>query len=101
MNEYILAVIAVAPSLATLVYTIVKDKRQNKSALSRSIGFLLLRALKRDASDAIQRGSISPDELEILEESYALYHELGGNGFADSLMVQARKLPMGGNKDEK
>ena len=99
--EYWLAIIAVAPSLATLVYTIVKDRRQDHSSSSRAIGFLLLRALKHDAWESIRRGFITPSELEILEESYDLYHKLGGNGFADAVMAQCRKLPMRGEQNEK
>ena len=99
--EYLLALIAVAPSLATLIYTVIKDKKQNKTALNRAVGFLLLKSLKEDAGESIRNGEITPTELEILEESYALYHELGGNGFADAVMAQTRKLPIRGVHNEK
>ena len=99
--EYILAIIAAVPSVAGLIYNIVKDKHANRSALNRSVGFLLLRALKHDAADSIKRGYISPAELEALEEQYSLYREMGGNGFADALVNQCRKLPMRGENYEK
>ena len=98
--EYWLAAIAVLPSLATLVYTIIKDKRQNRSVLSRAVGFLLLRSIKEDAGNCIKRGYITQTELEILEEEYAIYHKLG-NGFVDALMNQCRNLPIkGGEQNE-
>ena len=89
------AIITSIPAIVTLVYTIVKDKRANHSALNRAVGFLLLRTIRHNATDCITRGYISEEELAELEESYKLYHdELGGNGYADTIMSQARKLPI-------
>lgn len=99
--ELWVALIAALPSLAGLLYTILKDKRQDHSTLGRAIGFLLLRALRHDAGESIRRGYITPSELEILEESYDLYKRLGGNGFADALLIQIRKLPLKGVQNEK
>lgn len=92
--ELTLALITIVPALANIAYTIWRDKHQNKSSLSRAIGYLLLRALKRNAQECITRGYISQIELEELEENYKLYHELGGNGFADAVMNNVRKLPL-------
>lgn len=99
--ELTLALIAIIPATANIVYMIIRDKRQNKSALSRAVGYLLLRALRRDAQETINRGYLSQTELEELEDCYRLYHELGGNGFADAIMAQVRKLPLKGDNYEK
>ena len=89
------AILASLPALATLVYTIVKDKRANHSALNRAVGFLLLRSIRHNATECIARGYITEEELAELEESYKLYHDdMGGNGYADTIMSQARKLPI-------
>ena len=99
--EIINAIIAALPSLAVLAYTIYKDKKQDKSTLARAVGFLLLNQIKVNARECIRRGSITEDELETLEESYTIYHRLGGNGFADSMITQCRKLSIKGAKHEK
>ena len=87
--------------MATLIYAIIKDKRQNKSALNRAVGFLLLNRLSEWCMDCIDRGEISRKQLQIIENGYSLYHELGGNGFADALVNQCRRLPLKGEKNEK
>lgn len=94
--EYVIAVIAALPSLAALAYTIYKDKRQDKSTLARAVGFLLLDRIKSNAREYIRRGSVTADEMESLEESYSIYHKLGGNGFADTMMAQCRILNIKG-----
>lgn len=99
--ELWIAVIAAVPSLAGLLYSIFKDRHQDHSSSSRAIGFLLLRALRHDAGESIKRGYITPSELEILNESYDLYKKLGGNGFADAVMEQCKKLPLKGVQNEK
>ena len=99
-SSIIVAMIGAFISLVTLAHQIYKDKAQNKSAISRAVGFLLLQNIKVNAGECIRRGSITPMELEILEENYELYHTLGGNGFADAMLQQIRKLPIRGNNNE-
>ena len=97
-SSIIVALIGAFISLVTLAHQIWKDRVQNKSAMSKAVGFLLLQNIKENAGECIRRGSVTPMELEILEETYDLYHKLGGNGFADSVIQQCRKLPIKGEK---
>ena len=62
--EIIIAIIAGIPSLATLVYAIIKDKRQNKSALNRAVGFLLLNRLTEWCMECVDRGEITRKQLQ-------------------------------------
>lgn len=75
--------------------------------VSQVIGFIkaLKRYKKRDkiilffiikslATDALFQGYISSGDLKILEDAYAEYKALGGNGYADTLMAKVRELPL-------
>ena len=42
----------------------------------------------------IQRGSISVDELDLLEKDYETYKSLGGNGHMEMWMTRVRALPI-------
>lgn len=52
------------------------------------------------ASKYIERGSISQAEYEnIVEYLYKPYHKLGGNGSAERLIEEVKRLPIRENKD--
>jgi hypothetical protein len=42
----------------------------------------------------VKQGSISVDELELLERDYETYKSLGGNGHMEVWMTKIRKLPI-------
>lgn len=49
----------------------------------------------RTAEKYIHRGGITTDELEDLEKYlYKPYRDMGGNGTAETIMEQCRKLPL-------
>lgn len=100
-STIVVALISAVVSLTTLIYQIVKDQRQNKSALSRAVGFLLLKAMTEEADVCIERGDITKQELKVIVECYELYHKLGGNGFADSVVASCQRLPIKGAHHEK
>lgn len=91
-STVVVAIIGAFISLTTLAYQVYKDRHQNKSALNRSVGFLLLNRLTDWCMHCINNGEITRQELKIIEDGYKLYHELGGNGFADAIVGQCRKL---------
>lgn len=77
------------------------------SVFTQLIGFIkdFFRSRKRDriillfivkslATDAIWNKYISTEDLKALEDAYAEYKALGGNGFADTLMNRVRVLPI-------
>ena len=92
-STVVVAIIGAFISLMTLAYQIYKDRHQNKSAVSKAVGFLLLRELERQCNKLIAQGFAYRHEMRLLEDIYAIYHKLG-NGYADTLMAQCRKLPL-------
>ena len=95
-SAVIVAIISAIASTLTLVYQVIKDQTQNKSAVSKAVGFLLLRELERQCNKLIAQGFAYRHDMRLLEDIYAIYHKLG-NGYADTLMAQCRKLPIKGD----
>lgn len=69
-----------------------KDK-----AIAEGIRILLYDRIKHLANSYIQKGYITTEQLEDLISMHKVYHDkdkLDGNGFLDSLMKQAKRLPI-------
>ena len=80
-----------------------KSKKINLAKLATTVDVLAnsQQILMRDrikwlAKKYISAGEVDIDDLAILEEMYQRYHELGGNGFVDSLMQRVRNLDVKG-----
>lgn len=67
---------------------LIKDIESNQNVM-RS---LLHNEIFVMCKSAIERGKISPMELQNLDELYMAYHNLGGNGTAQRLYEEAQKL---------
>ena len=61
---------------------------------------ILFYIIKELAVDAIFARHVSNDDLKILEDAYAEYKAMGGNGYADTLLDRVRALPLWGDDDE-
>lgn len=70
------------------------EKRRNNDGVNAGVRMLLYDKIKYLGLKHISAGTIKADELEDLIEMHKTYHEMGGNGFLDSIMEQVHKLPI-------
>ena len=50
---------------------------------------LLLEAIERQSDKIVAQGRRTHDQTKRIQEAYALYKKIGGNGYADSLLTDA------------
>lgn len=95
MSEQIVIAILGSSSVAAIVTAIIN------AVLARSKQFKLLESadriilkdrIKHLAKTYIARGYIMSDELEDIHEMHNCYHDLGGNGFLNTLMKKVDDL---------
>ena len=77
-------------SIVTMFISFIKDFFRSR----KRDRIILLFIVKSLATDAIWNKYISTEDLKALEDAYAEYKALGGNGFADTLLNRARVLPI-------
>jgi len=77
-------------SAMTMIVSFVKSFFHARKVDSMVLFFII----KTMGTDAIFSGYVSPEDLRFLEECFAEYKRLGGNGFADTLMNRVRVLPL-------
>lgn len=77
-----------------VIFQIVREVVDRKSAKSVALQFLLLRYIRDYAAAPIQRGSITAEELKEWLEMHKTYKKLGGNGYADELREKITRLPL-------
>ena len=77
-------------SIVTMFVSFIKDFFRSR----KRDRIILLFIIKSLATDAIWNKYISTEDLKAIEDAYAEYKALGGNGFADTLMNRARALPI-------
>ncbi len=93
MNTDIIVAIltsSVVGALVTRIFTLIDQYRHSRK-IDRIV---LLFIVKQLSTDAIWNKYISSEDLQSLEDAYAEYKQLGGNGYADTLMNRARVLPI-------
>lgn len=90
--EFILAF--VGGGALMVVFQIVREIVEKKSAKNVALQFLLLRYIRDYAASPVQRGSITAEELKEWLEMYKTYKKLGGNGYADELKEKVVRLPL-------
>ena len=67
-------------------------KRKDYHLLQKSNKLIMRQIIRNAHEEALAAGYIDEDELEHLEEVYALYKRLNGNGTGDRWMKEIRKL---------
>ena len=77
-------------NLTDLAGTVLKVASAQKISMRDRIKWL--------AKKHIQAGEIDIDDLAILEEMYSSYHDLGGNGYIETVMTCVRSLPVKDNE---
>lgn len=90
--EFILAF--VGGGALMVVFQIVREIVEKKSAKNVALQFLLLRYIRDYAAAPIQRGNITAEELKEWLEMHKTYKKLGGNGYADELKGKISRLPL-------
>ena len=73
-------------SLLTTIFTKVFDYLTNRKKTDQ---ILLLEAIERQSDKMVAQGKRTHDQTKRIQEAYALYKKIGGNGYADSLLADA------------
>lgn len=101
MSEYVLPIVlgALASSgfwgFAIAVYTSKKSKQSASNKMLLGLGH---NEIMRLGKEAIERGYITSDDFENLHDYlYLPYKEMGGNGSAERIVNEVKKLPIAPN----
>ena len=93
MTKEIFIAILGSGALSTIIsfaLQAIKDRKRS----NRIDKFVLLHLIEQASKDALAEGQISKEELQKLDEMFSLYKGIGGNGYADSVVAQVKKLPI-------
>ncbi len=87
---------ALSTVLSALIGKWQLGKKQD-DAVVRGLRALLRDRINERGQGFVDRGTITPTELEELISLHNVYHsDLGGNGYLDTLMDAVKKLPLRG-----
>ena len=78
-------------SLLTTIFTKVFDYVTNRKKTDQ---ILLLEAIERQSDKIVDKGKRSHNQTQRIQEAYAQYKKLGGDGYADSLLADAMAKPL-------
>lgn len=76
------------------IYRAIKRRRSAKKNNNHLILQMAQLLIYERGSHCCERGHISYDEYECMNELYKMYSELGGNGLAEHIMNKVKRLPM-------
>lgn len=94
MRIDIIITLAVAVFGSTGFWSWLASRSKKKSAEARLIMGLAYSEIIRRSEDYIRRGFVEPTEFDELDRYlFQPYTEMGGNGTAQKLMDEVRKLP--------
>lgn len=97
MSEAIIIAILSSSSIATIITAIINaiiTHSKSYNSLVEANRILMKDRIKHLGNDYIHRGNITSEELQDLHEMHNCYHDLGGNGFLDTIMNNVNRLPM-------
>lgn len=112
MHHYIPMILTALTSsgfCSVILYLIQRrDRKKDREAADKSAEAQMLRGIGHDrivrlGQSYIERGSITAEEYEnLVVYLYEPYKRLGGNGTAERIIEELKKLPLtkGGNADE-
>ena len=90
----ILTIVFASTGFWAFVTKVWENKRKNKSAESRLLMGIAFSKISDLGLKYIERGSITQEEFhDLYHYLYEPYHEMGGNGTAERVMEQVKKLP--------
>ena len=97
MSESIIIAILSSSSIATIITAIINaiiTHSKSYNSLLEANRILMKDRIKHLGNSYIQRGSITSEELQDIHEMHECYHNLGGNGFLDTIMSNVNHLPL-------
>lgn len=100
MTDYILPILIAVISSSALTkivdYIITKiETKRKKNPVTSGLMMIMEDRIAYVAECYINRGYITPDELDRLKRMWNVYHfQLGGNGHLDPIMKLVDKLPI-------
>ena len=100
MQTIIIAIIGSGALSAIIsgVFGLVQNRKKKKDGLRDGVRIMLYDRIKHLGRKYIADEEVSAEDLEDLISMHTIYHELGGNGFLDSVMSQVKALPIKGKK---
>lgn len=91
-TEIIIAIIG-SGALSTVLSFLLQVWRDRRRS-NKIDRFLLLHLIEETCKDALEGGSIAKEDMQKLDEMYQLYKGIGGDGYADAILSQVKKLPI-------
>jgi len=76
------------------MFALASQRKQARNGVREGVRVLLYDRIKYLCKKAIKAGGITSDQLEDILSMHKVYHDIGGNGFLDSLIVQIKALPI-------
>lgn len=94
MMEIIVAVIGSGALSAIIsgLFSLYSAKKKKDGGIRAGVRILLYDRIKHLGNSYINAGSISGDQYEDLLSMHKAYHELGGNGYLNSIMDDVKRL---------
>ncbi len=83
---------SVLNSILAFIFAQIKEKNDKNSKSVRAERLTLLFIIKSCGIRHIKDGNISETDFKALEETYNLYKELGGDGYADKIFNSVKEL---------
>ena len=93
MTKEILIAILGSGALSSIISFVLQALKDRKRS-NKIDKFLLLHLIEETCKDALSDNRITKEDLQKLDEMYTLYKGIGGNGYADSIVAQVKKLPI-------
>lgn len=93
-NTIIIAIIS-SGALSTLItglFTAWKSNKEREDGVTAGVRMLLYDRVKFLGKKYLEKGMVTAEELEDLVEMHRIYHNMGGNGFLDSIMDSVKHM---------
>lgn len=95
MDKTIIVAIISSGALSTLIngiFAIVKSRKEKQDGITAGVRMLLYDRIKFLGKKYLEKSQVTSEELEDLVEMHRIYHNMGGNGFLDSIMDSVKHL---------
>lgn len=83
---------SVINTVLNFIFASVKEKRDKNSKSVRAERLTLLYIIKSCGKSHLKDGVINETDFKAFEETYNLYKELGGDGYADKIFAEVQGL---------
>lgn len=76
---------SVINSILTFIFTMIQKKNDKNDNTVKAERLTLLYIIKSSGKEYLAEGYISETDFKAMEETYNLYKDLGGDGYADKI----------------